>query len=137
MSLALGHDKFIFRPRAYVPLRCTLARGFHALGQSSFSNDALGPAHECHSLENETFHHFVFECPSLYFSRQNIFLDNLPDTNLSWSVSKLLAFSYLPHINVLLDPNAVHDIILTDSESEIELEDDNEETVDDPQPMDM
>ena len=68
----------------------------------------------------ETFHHFVFQRPALFFSRQQIFLDQLPDQDINWSVSKILAFSYLDHINRLLDPNSVHDIVLCDSSSESE-----------------
>ena len=78
----------------------------------------------------ETFHHFVFECPSLHFSRQRIFLDCLPNVQMNWDVDKLLAFSYLPHINSLLDPNSVHDIRLEDTDSEPEQND--VEEVDDP-----
>ena len=81
----------------------------------------------------ETFHHFVFECPSLHFSRQEVFLDQLPDMDMNWSVSNILKFSYLPHINRLFDPNAVHDIRLVDTESG-ESESD-QEVVDDPDPM--
>ena len=77
----------------------------------------------------ETFHHFIFECPSLHFSRQQIFLDNLPDTEENWKVKEVLEFSYLPHINRLLDPNNVHNIHLEDTDSE--PEDDVEDEVDD------
>lgn len=66
---------------------------------------------------DETFHHFVFDCPSLFFSRQEIFLD----LDMNWTVDKLIKFSYLPHINSLLDPNSVQDIRLTDSESDSQL----------------
>ena len=68
--------------------------------------------------EPETFHHFVFECPSLFHSRREIFLDHLPDLDMNWSVQQVLDFSYLNHINRLLDPNSVHDIHLVDTESE-------------------
>lgn len=74
--------------------------------------------------EPETFHHFVFECPALFHSRRRIFLDQLPDRDMNWSVKSLLEFSYLPHIHRLLDPNSVHDIHLVDTESEQESESD-------------
>ena len=66
----------------------------------------------------ETFHHFVFQCPALFHSRREIFGDCLPDQDMNWSVKSILDFSYLPHINRLFDPNAVHDIQLVDTESE-------------------
>ena len=84
----------------------------------------------CHG-EVETFHHFVFECPSLFFSRRDIFLDTPPDMDMNWSVDKLLAFSYLPHINSLLDPHSVHTITLVQTDSET----DSGEDADDPEPM--
>ena len=83
------------------------------------------------SEEMETFHHFVFECPSLFFSRRDVFLDALPDMDMNWSVEKLLAFSYLPHINTLLDPHSVHSITLVQTDSET----DSGEDADDPEPM--
>ena len=38
--------------------------------------------------------------------------------NMDWEVDDLLNFSYSDLVNPLLDPNGVHDIHLTDTESE-------------------
>ena len=92
----------------------------------------LSPLCRFCSEKVETFHHFVFECPSLFFSRRQIFLDTPPDTDMHWVVQEVLDFSYLQHINVLLDPNSVHTIVLTDSESS---ESESGEEVDDPDPV--
>ena len=88
----------------------------------SKANCQLSPLCRFCNEDMETFHHFVFECPSLFHSRRGVFVDNLPDKDMNWSVSKLLEFSYLPHINRLLDPNSVHDIQLVDTDSEDEEE---------------
>ena len=42
---------------------------------------------------DETFYHFVTDCPKLRLTRENIFLDQEITNDMKWSVKKLLNFS--------------------------------------------
>ena len=71
----------------------------------------------CHS-DHENFHHLATECPMTTAAQQEFFGGKDILSNMSWTVDELLDFSYSPQINSLLDPNNVHDIHLTDSDSD-------------------
>ena len=47
----------------------------------------------------ETFLHFLYDCPRLMRARNDIFRDELPQPNRAWSVRELLCFSYIPTVN--------------------------------------
>ena len=47
----------------------------------------------------ETFLHFLHDCPRLRQHRLDIFLDDLPRPTMNWSVRSLLAMSYIPVVN--------------------------------------
>ena len=67
---------------------------------------------------DETFHHLATECPGTRQLRRQFFGDDDIFHNMDWDVHAVLEFSYADEINALLDPNDVHDIRLTDTESE-------------------
>ena len=67
---------------------------------------------------DETFHHLALDCPMTLQARRDTFGDKDILNNMEWTVDELLDFSYSDQINPLLDPNDVHDIRLTDSDSE-------------------
>ena len=49
---------------------------------------------------DETFVHFLYDCPCFYVSRTEIFQDSLPTNDMKWSVRKLIDFSYTPAIDL-------------------------------------
>ena len=67
---------------------------------------------------DETFHHLALDCPMTLQTRRDIFGDKDIITNMKWTVDELLDFSYSDQINPLLDPHDVHDIRLTDLDSD-------------------
>ena len=69
---------------------------------------------------DETFDHLATECPETRRTRREFFGDTDILHNIDWDVQDVLDFSYSDQINPLLDPNNVHDIHLTDTESEAE-----------------
>ena len=61
------------------------------------ANPEINPLCRLCNENNETFWHFVTECPRLRAIRDEVFLDNLPDTD-NWSAQQLLKFSTYPTI---------------------------------------
>ena len=53
--------------------------------------------------DDETFYHFITNCPKFYQSRKDIFLDKTIDVDENWSVRNMLLFSYLPGVREALD----------------------------------
>ena len=49
---------------------------------------------------DETFAHLLHDCPRFYASRTEIFKDDLPTSDMTWSVRKLIDFSYTPSIDM-------------------------------------
>ena len=47
----------------------------------------------------ETIMHLLNECPRFMSHRRDIFRDDIPTNDMTWSVRKLLDFSYIPGIN--------------------------------------
>ena len=47
----------------------------------------------------ETITHFMAECPLLYETQCDIFLDECPTADMKWSVRNMLRFSYFPGVN--------------------------------------
>ena len=84
----------------------------------------LSPACRLRLNGDETFHHLALEFPMTLQARREFFGDrDITAANMDWKVDELLDFSYSDQINPLLDPNNVHDIRLTDSESNGENDD--------------
>ena len=54
------------------------------------------------NTEKETFFHFVTECPALWQSRRDFFLDYIPSDDMEWKVQDLIDFSNIPAIDRLL-----------------------------------
>ena len=81
-------------------------------------DEFLSPACRLCGMADETFHHLATECTETRRCRRDVFGDKNILVNMDWEVDELLEFSYLPRINNMLDPNGVHDIHLTDTESE-------------------
>ena len=52
---------------------------------------------------DETFYHFITDCPAFYQSRKEIFLDSTIDVDEKWSVRNMLIFSYLPGVREAID----------------------------------
>ena len=79
---------------------------------------SLSPVCRLCSNADETFHHLATECSGTTRERRDFFgaVDILH--NMDWDVRDVLDFSYSERINQLLDPNDVHEIRLTDTESE-------------------
>ena len=85
-------------------------------------DETLSPACRLCNMADETFHHLATECPRTHQNRQEVFGNKDILNNMDWEVDELLDFSYRDQINSLLDPNNVHDIRLSDTESEGEQE---------------
>lgn len=67
--------------------------------------------------EKETFYHFLHECPTFNSKRREIFLDNMPSNDQSWSVDDLLRFSAIPPINDALGARFDAEQFLQDEET--------------------
>ena len=81
-------------------------------------DETLPPNCRLCEMADETFHHLATECTETRRNRQEFFGDKNILENMDWKVEELLDFSYTDQINPLLDPNNVHEIHLTDTESE-------------------
>ena len=66
-------------------------------------------------MADKTFHHLAIECSSTLGACQEFFEGKDILVNI---VNDLLDFSYPDQINPILDRNNVHEIHLTDTESE-------------------
>ena len=58
--------------------------------------------------EPEDMLHLLYTCPRFNTLRREIFLDQLPDNNMKWSVRSLLEFSFAPGINEALEGTWAH-----------------------------
>ena len=81
-------------------------------------DDSLSPVCRLCGMADETFHHFATECDATGRARREYFGDKNILWNMDWKVDELLDFSYDDQINPLLDPSNVHEIHLTDTESD-------------------
>ena len=81
-------------------------------------DESLSPVCRLCGFANETFHHLAKECTATRWARREHFQGKNILVNMDWEVDDLLNFSYSDLVNPLLDPNNVHDIHLTDTESE-------------------
>ena len=88
-------------------------------------DETLSPVCRLCNMADETFHHLATECVATLRTRQEVFGNKDILQNMDWEVDELLDFSYSDQINPLLDPNNVHDIRLSDTESEGEREQDD------------
>ena len=61
----------------------------------------------CHA-EEETFAHFLHDCPRLWLSRRELFPTGQPTPDMQWSVRALLDFSYIPCINAAFEGTWAH-----------------------------
>ena len=61
----------------------------------------------CHEAD-ETFVHFLHECPRLRQRRVDIFRDEIPQADMAWSVRDLLDFSYTPTVNDAFEGSWAH-----------------------------
>ena len=96
-----------------------IVTGHNALKYYSHVLDPLlSPACRLCMNADETFHHLALDCPMTLQTRKDAFGDKDILSNMDWTVDELLDFSYSDQINPLLDPNDVHDIRLTDSDSD-------------------
>ena len=57
---------------------------------------------------DETFIHFVMDCPRLNTMRRDIFAGQLPSNNMAWSVRNLLDFTYNPTVNEAFEGTWAH-----------------------------
>ena len=81
-------------------------------------DESLSPVCRLCGFADETFHHLATECVATRRARREFFQGKNILVNMDWEVDELLDFSYSDLVNPLLDPNNVHDIHLTDTESE-------------------
>ena len=74
--------------------------------------------------KDETFYHFITDCPAFYQSREEIFLDETIDVSETWSVRNMLDFSYLPGVREAIDGSTDIRLFLyqVDSEEEDEFD---------------
>ena len=75
---------------------------------------------------DETFHHLATECAGTEETRREFFGGKNILENMDWEIDELLDFSYSDRVNPLLDPNNVHEIHLTDTESEGKQDEEDE-----------
>ena len=83
-------------------------------------DETLSPVCRLCGMADETFHHLATECPDTLGARREFFEGKDILINMDWEVNELLDFSYSDQVNPMLDPNNVHEIHLTDTESEDE-----------------
>ena len=79
---------------------------------------SLSPVCRLCSNADETFHHLATDCAGTVGARRDYFGDKDILHNMDWDVQEILDFSYSDGINELLDPNGVHDIRLSDTDSD-------------------
>ena len=72
---------------------------------SSLCYDDFSPTCSFCNINDETFYHWATECPALFLSRRDHFLDKPPDDTMNWNVRAIIAFSRLHSINERLESN--------------------------------
>ena len=94
--------------------------GFNFLGYHQAKNNSnISKVCRLCEQDNETFIHFITECLVLRETRNGIFLDNIPNDDMTWSINKIMEFINFTEIyNMLvskedLRPIEVIDVIHT------------------------
>ena len=78
---------------------------------ASLQNGLLSDCCRFCNIAQETFYHWITECPRLRIYREDIFLDSIPIYEMKWSVQKVLDFSYKPSVCNALDQFQVEENI--------------------------
>ena len=73
---------------------------------------------KCHFCgeTNETFEHFVLDCPRFLHEQLHYFGFNIVHVGMNWEASKVLEFSYTPAIAEALNPRSLADQEITESQ---------------------
>ena len=87
--------------RSHLTRLILIITGFNCLSYIQFkANPEINPLCRPCGEENETFWHFVTECPRLQSHRTDIFLDKLPQQD-NWKIKQIMQFSTYPSICLL------------------------------------
>ena len=98
---AIRAKKILQLPRLKMKRLVEIVTGHNNLSYFQFKVDPdVNPLCRFCEEENETFHHYISECPRLRQFRA----DTIGHFNIStWKTSQLLNFSYIPEINDYLE----------------------------------
>ena len=79
--------------RSHLTRLISIITGFNCLSYIQFkANPAINPLCRLCGEDNETFWHFITDCPRLQTYRNDTFLDKLPQQD-NWKLSQLRQFS--------------------------------------------
>ena len=89
--------------RAYVQLlsRALTGHNFLAKHQNRIGQPVAPECRLCEE-EPETFIHLITKCPRLTQSRQDIFLDNIPNDNSAWKMGTIKKFILTTVVHAML-----------------------------------
>ena len=55
------------------------------------------------NTNTETFYHWANDCPALFHSRCDAFLDILPCNDMKWRVANILKFAKIPSLKAIIE----------------------------------
>ena len=91
--------------RSHLTRLISIITGFNCLSYIQFkANPTINPLCRLCGEENETFWHFVTNCPRLYTYRNDIFMDKPPQQD-NWQLKQIMQFSTYPTIYNLMSYN--------------------------------
>ena len=91
--------------RSHLTRLISIITGFNCLSYIQFkANPTINPLCRLCGEDNETFWHFITDCPRLQTYRNDTFLDNLPQQD-NWKLSQIRQFSTYPTIYNLMSYN--------------------------------
>ena len=83
----------------------SIITGFNCLSYIQFkANPTINPLCRLCGEDNETFWHFITDCPRLQTYRNDTFLDNIPKQD-NWKLKQIMQFSTYPTIYNLMSYN--------------------------------
>ena len=98
-------NKILNISRSHLTRLIAIITGFNCLSYIQFkANPSINPLCRLCKEDNETFWHFVSECPILRTHRNDTFLDKLPKQD-NWKLSQIMQFSTYPTIYNLMSYN--------------------------------
>ena len=91
--------------RSHLTRLISIITGFNCLSYIQFrANPAINPICRLCGEDNETFWHFITNCPRLQTYRNETFLDKLPQQD-NWKISQIRQFSTYPTCLLYTSPS--------------------------------
>ena len=91
--------------RSHLTRLISIITGFNCLSYIQFkANPTINPLCRLCGEDNETFWHFITDCPRLQLFRNDTFLDNIPQQD-NWKLKQIMQFSTYPTIYNLMSYN--------------------------------